>query len=174
MRVSLSSGETIVSTPEHLFSKAGGDWVRADSLKIGDRLATNDDRVLEIQDVQSECASDTVFSIEVAGTFTYFVEGVWVHNRSCPVPNRHHLYPQQFREYFNRVPGLDMDHPSNLLPLQPDWHHWLHGSKNGFNWNGKWQMFIRRNPNPSLKKVSEFMDQMKRQPGDAFEKAFGQ
>lgn len=78
----------IVTTPEHLFAKAGAGWVRADSLAAGDwltRLTTPGSSVRLVSVTAEQVLSFPVFNLTVAGSHAYAVcaDSVLVHNVNC-------------------------------------------------------------------------------------------
>jgi hypothetical protein len=80
---------TLVATPNHPFY-AGGRWVRADELKVGDELValpqtgrgvalgTQSGHVTSLTTTGSV---NTVYNLEVKGVHTYFAGGILVHNK---------------------------------------------------------------------------------------------
>jgi hypothetical protein len=91
--------EAIVGTDEHPFWVAGMGWTPAGQLRSGQQLLTPDGALATIVATsREELASPVrVYNLEVAGTWTYFVEdgrgeqtAVWVHNR-C---DGHHPFPK--------------------------------------------------------------------------------
>jgi RHS repeat-associated protein len=81
-------GAPIVTTPEHPFRVASGEWVVAGRLDIGDNVVTAEGGLATLSAALSLEKSGTVYNFEVAGTHTYFVgeAKLWVHNACEPPP----------------------------------------------------------------------------------------
>jgi RHS repeat-associated protein len=75
-------GAPVVTTPEHPFRVASGEWVAAGRLDIGDNVVTAEGGLATLSAALSLEKSGTVHNFEVAGTHTYFVGSakLWVHN----------------------------------------------------------------------------------------------
>lgn len=78
--------EPIVTTPEHPFRVATGEWVPAGRLNIGDNVVTAEGGLATLSAALSLEKRGTVYNFEVAGTHTYFVGSshLWVHNACKP------------------------------------------------------------------------------------------
>ena len=78
---------SIVTTPEHPFRMASGEWVPAGRLDIGDNVETAEGKLATLSAALSLQERGTVYNFEVAGTHTYFVGDakLWVHN-ACKRP----------------------------------------------------------------------------------------
>ena len=89
LRVSLSNGERLVTTPIHRFWIAGKGWALARDLKPGDALRGIAGR-LKVVAVEAQRKQD-VFNFEVESNCTYFVgqRGVLVHDNSVAAPVKH-------------------------------------------------------------------------------------
>ncbi len=176
--ISLDDGNVLGTTPGHEVWTLEQGWVFAGEALPGNHFQLSNGSVVRIVDVRLAQTPTWVYNIEVDGTFTYYADGIWVHNRSCKlkVPagwHRHHLFPREFRSKFDKIrPKLDIDSEDFLMPLAPDWHTWLHSSK-GFNWNDKWRDFFLKFRNPSREQAIEFMQDLKSKAGPAFQLQFG-
>ena len=75
-------GAPIITTPEHPFRAASGEWVPAGRLDIGDNIVTAEGSLATLSAALSLEKRGTVYNFEVAGTHTYFVGEamLWVHN----------------------------------------------------------------------------------------------
>lgn len=75
-------GAPIVTTPEHPFRVASGEWVVAGRLDIGDNVVTAEGGLATLSAALSLEKSSTVYNFEVEGTHSYFVGAakLWVHN----------------------------------------------------------------------------------------------
>jgi hypothetical protein len=80
------AGAPIVTTPEHPFRVASGEWVVAGRLDIGDNVVTAEGGLATLSAALSLEKSGTVYNFEVEGTHTYFVgeAKLWVHNACNP------------------------------------------------------------------------------------------
>lgn len=73
---------TIKTTAEHPFWVNGRDWKRAHEIKIGDWLLSPTGEKIEISDINSYAAVETVYNLELDGDdHNYFAENVLVHNQ---------------------------------------------------------------------------------------------
>ena len=82
MEVSLSSGETITTTPNHPFYVKGSGFVRVDQLLVGDELASADETYVTVEGVHRAGVS-AVYNFGVSEHHNYFVgtkSPVLVHN----------------------------------------------------------------------------------------------
>jgi RHS repeat-associated protein len=75
-------GAAIVTTPEHPFRVASGEWVVAGRLYIGDNVVTAEGGLATLSAALSLEKSGNVYNFEVEGTHSYFVgtAKLWVHN----------------------------------------------------------------------------------------------
>lgn len=60
-----------------------GHGIPACELQVGDALTRADGTITRVVEIVADDTPTTVFNLEVAGTYTYFAEGVWVHNNAC-------------------------------------------------------------------------------------------
>ncbi len=81
--LTLASGEVMGTTPGHEVWTHQDGWTFADQLEVGDTFLGRDGQPVEIVDLHLDRTATPVFNLEVDGTFTYFAEGVWVHNNSA-------------------------------------------------------------------------------------------
>jgi hypothetical protein len=81
--VTLSTGSTVGITPEHQVWTFQDGWTYANRLAIGDTFADQDGRAVRIVALTMDANATDVYNLEVAGTFTFFVHDIWVHNDSC-------------------------------------------------------------------------------------------
>jgi len=56
----------------------------AGRVRVGDTLAGRNGEHVRISAITVDVTETEVFNLEIDGTFTFFVEGTWVHNNSCP------------------------------------------------------------------------------------------
>lgn len=114
-----------------------------------------DGRARAIESITLDDAPTAVFGLEVGGTHTYFADGTWVHNNSCPLrglAREHHLLPIQFADKF-RARGLE---PNEFtLWLDGDFHQVIHGKGGTIagSWNGAWHDFFRRKPDATRDEI---------------------
>lgn len=72
----------IKTTAEHPFWVNGKDWIRAHEIKVGDWLLTSTGEKINISDIDSYSAVETVYNLELEGQeHNYFAENVLVHNQ---------------------------------------------------------------------------------------------
>ncbi|QQS44421.1 hypothetical protein IPM65_02370 [Candidatus Roizmanbacteria bacterium] len=72
----------IKTTAEHPFWVNGERWTRAHEIKVGDWLLTPTGEKVEISDIESYSAVETVYNLELEGEeHNYFAENVLVHNQ---------------------------------------------------------------------------------------------
>lgn len=64
----------------------------------------------------------------------------------------HHLYPQQFREYFNRS-GIDID--QNTIKITKETHRGAGRGIHSKQFNKNWKKFIEANPNASKSDIEK-------------------
>jgi hypothetical protein len=170
LRITLQNGRSLELTPEHVIWIEEVGWVEARQVVVGDtmRLSDGEERS-PIASVRYERKEALTYNIQVAGTRTFFVDGVWVHNDSCrlalPAPrfHRHHIFPQKHRKWFERL-GIDID--QFTVKISQGLHQrGVHG-RGGFvgpagtvmpgKWTEKWDEFIENNPNASASDVYRF------------------
>ena len=74
--------EVILTTSEHPFHVEGVDWVRADSISLGDALVTLSGDVVTVRAIEAAIDPLTAYNFEVEDFHTYAVgeDGIWVHN----------------------------------------------------------------------------------------------
>jgi hypothetical protein len=79
-------GAVIRTTAEHPFYVWGKGWVAARALEAGDRLRSDDDRMVAVEEVFETGMAERVYNCTVADYHTYFVTGLdwgfsaWAHN----------------------------------------------------------------------------------------------
>jgi hypothetical protein len=114
-------------------------------LQVGQTVTGFDGRAIAIVSIVVDPRPAPVYNLEVDGTSTFFVEGMWVHNSACAVAY-HHLLPRQFEKFFKKA-GLDIE--EFVIPLEKEFHKTLHGKGGTIaeSWNGKWGAFFGRHPN---------------------------
>ena len=81
--VTLASGEVLGVTPDHEVWTHQNGWTTASVAQLGDSFLQRDGLPVEIIDAHVDRRPTRIFNLEVDGTFTYFANGVWVHNNSC-------------------------------------------------------------------------------------------
>ena len=156
--LTLATGDVIGTTPGHEVWTHQFGWGLARDLAPGNTFSDRDGKSVEIVDIFIDHTPTPVYNLEVDGTFTYFVHGVWVHNNSCRViiQHNHHLFPKF-------MGGLD---DGDLFKLDSDLHHVYHGGLlQALNAGGvyprrgqKWRDYFRRNPERYGEAVSIMMD----------------
>ena len=77
---------------------------------------------------------------------------------ASPRMAKHHIFPQQFKKYFNKS-GIDIDKYTVSVPHNTTHLKGIHGK--GFNdlpggWNSEWKNFIMNNPNATQKEILQF------------------
>ncbi|MCU7557213.1 polymorphic toxin-type HINT domain-containing protein [Macrococcus capreoli] len=80
--ITLTNGETIQSTPHHLYFTTNRGFIVAEQLTDGDKLL-GEHNILSISSVETTEKTTQVYNFEVADNHTYFVgtAGVLVHNK---------------------------------------------------------------------------------------------
>ncbi|HEX8362247.1 MAG TPA: DUF2380 domain-containing protein, partial [Longimicrobium sp.] len=78
---------------------------------------------------------------------------------------RHHVYPQRFRDQFDRLFGRRaIDRDENIRVIDEDLHKGIHsGAPRGGEYNADWEAFLRGNP--SADEARAFAEMMKRKYG---------
>ncbi len=86
LRITLENGRSLELTPEHVVWIDEIGWVEAQQIVVGDtmRLSDGEERS-PIASLRYERKEALTYNIQVAGTRTFFVDGVWVHNSSCDI-----------------------------------------------------------------------------------------
>jgi intein/homing endonuclease len=70
------NGQTIQTTAEHPFWVVHKGWVEAKNLKTGDKVVTEEGKVLPIEKVVRKIKHTTVYNFEVKDYHTYYVSGL--------------------------------------------------------------------------------------------------
>lgn len=83
MWLTLSNGEVLGTTPGHKVWTHDLGWGYASQLDAGDTFLGEDGLPVSIVAIDRDFTSTPVYNLEVDGEFTYFANGVWVHNKSC-------------------------------------------------------------------------------------------
>ena len=123
------AGATIVTTPEHPFRVASGEWAAAGRLGIGDNVVTAEGELATLSAALSLEKRGTVYNFEVAGTHTYFVgeAKLWVHNKCTRAQamrqaQNHAQVPRESRGGdpipFNRLNGESRGPSANRLQAE--------------------------------------------------------
>jgi hypothetical protein len=86
--LSLSTGDLLGVTLGHEVWTFQDAWTHAADLEIGDQFLGSDGAPVEVISLALDETPTPVYNLEVDGTFTYFANGVWVHNNSC-IPRMH-------------------------------------------------------------------------------------
>ena len=81
--ISLSNGQTLGATPDHEVWTERVGWGSVSDILVGDAFHDEDKNSVLVESIEISVGSVPVYNFEVAGTFTYFASGVWVHNDSC-------------------------------------------------------------------------------------------
>ncbi len=126
---------------------------------MGDNFVGRDGQPIRILAIWLDPTPTTVYNLEVDGTYTYFAEGVWVHNNSCPLGRQllfhiHHALPKF-------LGGAD---DGLKLILDETLHSKYHGGllsrlgKLGRKSNHKWEDFFRTNPGAQEKALDILID----------------
>ena len=127
-----------------------------------DALSPDDYQKL-LDDIDSGNSSITRADIEAYA-------GRWQHKNGAPLVDElgrtyelHHGYPRDFRDFFNER-GIDIDHPDNMFELPKARHTELpdgiHTGPYADSWNGRWEAWIRDNPNATRAEVLAFRDRL--------------
>jgi hypothetical protein len=81
--LTLASGDVVGTTPGHEVWTFQDGWTYAGRLEPGDTLQNESGARVDVLDIFVDDTPTVVYNLEVDGTFTYFAQGVWVHNNSC-------------------------------------------------------------------------------------------
>jgi hypothetical protein len=94
--VTLATGQTVGMTPGHEVWTHQRGWTYGSHVQVGETLLTRSGKPVEIVDIRLDRTPTEAYDIQVDGTFTYFVDGLWVHNASCQLPlfHFHHALPK--------------------------------------------------------------------------------
>jgi len=148
--LTLSNGSVLGTTPGHQVWTFQDGWMLAGQLDKGDTLANRCGLPVTILEVTVDPTPTLVYNLMVDGTFTYFADGVWVHNNSCTVAGRalaevHHLLPLQFADRFEDV-GLKVK--DFAMRIEREFHRKLHGKGGKWidSWNAEWKRFWDKYP----------------------------
>jgi hypothetical protein len=79
----LANGQPIGTTPGHEVWTCQEGWTWAGHVRVGDAFLDPFGTPRTIVQIVVDPTPTIVYNLEVDGTFTYFVESVWVHNNSC-------------------------------------------------------------------------------------------
>ena len=140
-------GETLITcSSEHPFWVIGKGWQEAKMLEPGEALLSISGSTVEIDSIQTQKGSFTVFNLEVEGIRTYCVSdlGILVHNKGDV---NYSEFAQQLG-YTRRISPQKAPFNSHGQPvfsngrtyITPDIGH----SRNNPNPTGYWKMFDRR------------------------------
>ncbi len=82
VKLTLNSGESIETTPEHSFYIKGKGWNPASSLKVGQILQLHNGTTVVVKEIDTSVQLGKVYNLTVANTHNYYVgqDGVLVHN----------------------------------------------------------------------------------------------
>ncbi len=84
--VVLSSGDMLGATPDHSVWTHQAGWTTVRAMAVGDTMADQAGCPVVVVDIAVDPTPATVYNLEVDGAYTYFAEGVWVHNTSGCLP----------------------------------------------------------------------------------------
>jgi RHS repeat-associated protein len=163
LTIRMEDGRSIEATPEHPFWVEGKGFVAAKRLARSDLLRDADGYSVAVVEVRSRRGEFRVYNFEVEGTHTYYAGGWWVHNM-CPDEHLHHIFPQEFRAWFQSHGIASIDDFAYALPK--DWHlQVIHKGWGGGYWNKQWKAFKNSNPNAGPDEIWEFAEQLMEQFG---------
>ncbi|MCC6360094.1 MAG: Hint domain-containing protein, partial [Phycisphaerales bacterium] len=171
--ITLENGVTLGVTPEHPMWESSRAGLSACELLVGDRLTTNDGSSLAIVEVLIDATPVTVFNLEIAGTYTYFAEGAWVHNCKAVW---HHTVPNQILNKLHPGVAKAVERQKIQFKMPEDVHKQLHGKLgDGYRWshgpfnprgggfNARWRAELHSLGKPLLQvTVDEVMDIQRR------------
>ena len=83
--LTFANGVVLGTTPGHEVWTHQDGWGYAVDVEIGDTFLDRDGRPVAITKITLDPTPTAVYNFEVRGSFTYFVNGLWVHNNSCPI-----------------------------------------------------------------------------------------
>jgi hypothetical protein len=121
--LSLANGQVVGTTLGHEVWTLQSGWKLAGQLAVGEDFIDQEGRPVRITGMVLEARPTAVYNLEVDGSFTYFADGVWVHNGSRCV-----LWPQQkwnkmvgeaYQDWINTLYGYVRNHealPSGHVP----------------------------------------------------------
>ena len=173
--LTFANGEHIVTTAPHPFYVNGKGFVPAGRLAVGNAIVTRAGPTVTITRIERTPAA-TVYNLTVDGYHTYFVGtkdgGVWVHNAPCI--QRHHIFPQQFKRFFQRI-GINI-HDWTVELGVGEHLSGVHGVggypfPNGYpgttpgRYNALWDAWIQAHPNANASEAYAFARQMMRRFG---------
>jgi hypothetical protein len=180
--VTLATGQVVGMTPGHEVWTHQDGWTYGSHIQVGDTLLARGGEAMEIVAIDLDRTPTEVYDLEVDGTFTYFVDGLWVHNNVCRLTQfskyktftrghfRHNL---SVKTAFDPGPSFDAHHvfPDALESRfqgrinihDPKYGAWWDAHANRSNWstyNNEWREFFRINPNASAQQILEKGRQM--------------
>jgi hypothetical protein len=94
-----AGGESLLTTADHPFFTAAGEWVEAAKLKVGQEVQSLDGELLRVEKVEKGDGRVAVFNFEVDEDHSYFVGGsrLGVHNCSGLSPGNRAFGQQLFQ-----------------------------------------------------------------------------
>jgi YD repeat-containing protein len=193
-----NKSEYLTTTPEHPFyiqaqadaqarpkpvghEELSSHWVGAGHLQVGDKVKQADGSTGTVSNVFTFQQTQEMFNLTVDTAHTFYVgsQGWLVHNATNPIrseiplPQQHHIYPQQFQNYFDSR-GIDINDHTVDLHGGAEHQRGIHGKggvigpNNTFlpgRYNDRWADFINDNPNASKAEVEKFASKMKKTYG---------
>jgi hypothetical protein len=76
------------TTPGHEVWTQEAGWTFAGDVRVGDTFVDREGGPAAIVGIWLDPRPTPVYNLEIDGTFTYFVDGLWVHNNSCDLAAR--------------------------------------------------------------------------------------
>ncbi|MCU0500067.1 MAG: HINT domain-containing protein [Anaerolineae bacterium] len=97
------SGEVVETTPEHPFYLAGGHWIEAGDLVVGDQIRTLDGSYGTVERVTIITQTETMYNLMVDEAHTFFVgDGAWlVHNGADVQSPDSQIQPETLKLFYN-------------------------------------------------------------------------
>ncbi len=80
--LAFATGETLGTTAGHEVWTVERGWSFVADLSVGEHMVYIDGAALKIAQISLDPTPTVVYNLEVDGTFTYYANGVWVHNNS--------------------------------------------------------------------------------------------
>lgn len=159
--LTLAGGQTMGVTPGHEVWTHQAGWTHAAALHPGDTFASRDGQALTILSIRVDPTPTPIYNLEVDGTFTYFANGAWVHNNSCPIAR---AVTEHAHHVLAKFLGGDPDGITRLL--EPALHRSYHGgllsrlAKDGVHRprKMKWAEFFQAHPEMQDKALNIMMD----------------
>ncbi len=121
LTVAFTDGSTISLTAAHEVFTATGGWGLAEDVRPGDVMLDKQGDLRIVDRVERAYAPVRTYNLTVAGSHTFFADGVWVHN--CPADEMFSHFSGMFSQASGFIQGnlgklnITLSMPSKVKPL---------------------------------------------------------